>query len=101
MIRLRKLLYFTTIISVVIICLSWYSTASANSFSLDDNTGVHIPETGYALYIDLEAYTMTVYRNGQVYKTLPVSGGTKETPSPVGTWYVTEISDWGEGFGGM
>ncbi|NLT15745.1 MAG: L,D-transpeptidase family protein [Clostridiales bacterium] len=88
------------IIYIIISCLHWYSTGNAGSFDLDENTGFHIPETGCALYIDLDAYTMTVYQNGQVYKTFPVSGGVIETPSPVGTWQVTEVSDWGGGFGG-
>jgi len=59
-----------------------------------------IPETGCALHIDLDAYTMTVYVDGRLYRTFPVSGGSDETPSPVGTWLVVKISDWGEGYGG-
>lgn len=59
-----------------------------------------IPERGYALDIDLDALIMTVYADGKVFRTYPVSGGAANTPSPVGTWHVNEISDWGKGFGG-
>lgn len=43
---------------------------------------------------------MIVYVDGKIYKAFPVSGGTNSTPSPVGTWVVASISNWGEGFGG-
>lgn len=59
-----------------------------------------IPEKGCALYIDLDNLNMLVYVDGQPYKAYPVSGGTRENPSPVGLWKITEISNWGEGFGG-
>lgn len=100
MIQQIRTFYIGVIMSIVIFCLSGFSLGKTNIFCLDENICFHIPETGYALYIDLDVYTMTVYQNGQVYKTFQVSGGANETPSPVGTWYVTEISDWGEGFGG-
>ena len=44
-----------------------------------------VPEQGVALYIDLDTYTMTVYKDGKEYKTYPVSGGKTSTPSPLGT----------------
>lgn len=43
---------------------------------------------------------MIVYVDGKIYKAFPVSGGTNATPSPVGTWVVVNILNWGEGFGG-
>ena len=52
------------------------------------------------VHIDLDTLTMSVYLDMELYKTFPVSGGTPETPSPVGTWLVTEVLNWGEGFGG-
>jgi len=59
-----------------------------------------VPEKGCAIYVDLDTCTMTVYKDGKVYKTYPVSGGKTSTPSPIGTWKVVGKSDWGEGFGG-
>lgn len=65
-----------------------------------DFSDICIPEEGCALFIDLDAYIMTVYLNADKCVTYPVSGGTYDTPSPVGAWFVSEISNWGEGFGG-
>jgi hypothetical protein len=65
-----------------------------------DTTEFTIPETGCTLLIDLDIHILTVYLDGEVYRSYPVSGGTDHTPSPVGTWLVVNISDWGAGFGG-
>jgi hypothetical protein len=59
-----------------------------------------IPEKGCALYVDLDICQMTVYMDGKVYKTYPVSGGSRSTPSPLGTWKVVGKDNWNEGFGG-
>ena len=59
-----------------------------------------IPEDSCALFIDLDAKRMTVFLDGSVVATYPVSGGKPETPSPVGTWTIVSIASWGEGFGG-
>jgi hypothetical protein len=59
-----------------------------------------IPRKGCSLYIDLDNCNMIVFMDGKPLKAYPVSGGTNENPSPVGTWRVAEISNWGEGFGG-
>ncbi len=78
-------------------------TKAGQAFCLWDCLGIAsfcIPEAGCALHIDLDAYTMTVYLDGKLHKTFPVSGGANETPSPVGTWLVVNISDWGKGYGG-
>ena len=57
-------------------------------------------ESGYSVYVDLDELKITLYLDGEVFKTYPVSGGAKNTPSPIGQWIVTDIGNWGEGFGG-
>lgn len=59
-----------------------------------------IPVKGYYLYINLDLYTMYVYKAGELLNTYPVSGGKTLTPSPAGTWKITGKDTWGEGFGG-
>ena len=59
-----------------------------------------VPEEGYAIYIDLDALQLTLYSNGEVFKKWPVSGGAKQSPSPLGLFQVNGIGNWGEGFGG-
>lgn len=60
----------------------------------------NIPAKGYHIHINLDNYTMYVYKNGQLVKTYPVSGGKPSTPSPLGTWRIIAKDTWGEGFGG-
>ena len=57
-------------------------------------------ESGRSVLVDLDALTLTVYKDGEVEKTFPCSGGKKSTPSPLGQWQTTYEGDWGEGFGG-
>ena len=59
-----------------------------------------VPKEGYAVYVDLDTLQLTLYNNGEVFKQWPVSGGAKETPSPLGLYHVNGIGNWGEGFGG-
>ena len=59
-----------------------------------------VPEQGSAIYVDLDILQLTLYKNGAVVKTYPVSGGSKSSPSPLGLFRVNGIGDWGEGFGG-
>jgi lipoprotein-anchoring transpeptidase ErfK/SrfK len=55
---------------------------------------------GWHLHINLDSCIMYVYKNGELVKTYPVSGGKPSTPSPVGTWRIIGKDTWGEGFGG-
>lgn len=71
-------------------------TSSDNSNGIDYN----IPVRGYHIHINLDNYTMYVYKNGQLVRTYPVSGGKPSTPSPLGTWRIIAKDTWGEGFGG-
>lgn len=79
--------------------LSGYALA-ADKESVPGGISFAIPEDGCALFIDLDARRMTVFLDGSVVATYPVSGGKSETPSPVGTWTIVNIASWGEGFGG-
>lgn len=55
---------------------------------------------GYSVLIDLDTLTLTLYQDGEQINSWPVSGGRQEYPSPTGSWIVTDISNWGSGFGG-
>jgi hypothetical protein len=64
------------------------------------SAGYQIAEKGCTLFVDLDNCNMIVIMDGKPLKAYPVSGGASDSPSPVGTWKVTEIANWGEGFGG-
>ncbi|MCX8132281.1 MAG: L,D-transpeptidase family protein [Clostridia bacterium] len=55
---------------------------------------------GYHIHINLDQLMLYVYKNDQLLKTYPVSGGKPTTPSPLGTWRIVNKDKWGEGFGG-
>jgi hypothetical protein len=94
--KMRKHIIFCLIVTTILFFISMTSSSVVNT----NKAKFIIPESGCSLYIDLDALIMTVYVDGNIFKTYPVSGGTKDTPSPVGLWHVNVISDWGEGFGG-
>ena len=96
--KIRK--YIALCFFLAVVLFSFSVTMTGNDIVYTDKTEFIIPESGCALFIDLDALTMTVYINGTVFKTYPVSGGNEKTPSPVGIWHVTEIYNWGKGFGG-
>ncbi len=52
------------------------------------------------IHINLDEKKMYVYKNNELIKTYPVSGGKVSTPSPEGTWVIISKDNWGEGFGG-
>lgn len=54
----------------------------------------------YRIYINLDEQLMYVFKNEELYKTYPVSGGKINSPSPVGDWIIIEKGTWGDGFGG-
>ncbi len=57
-------------------------------------------ESGYSIWINLDKCIATVYKDGSVHKTYPISGGKASTPSPLGTFQIVGKANWGEGFGG-
>ncbi len=71
---------------------------------LDENAIAEVPfvpaEEGVSVFIDLDIKKLTLFENGTEVKSWPVSGGSKESPSPIGNWKVVGIGNWGEGFGG-
>lgn len=96
--KIRKYIALCLIVTAILFLFSGFITGMGMVYT--DASKTAIPESGCVLDIDLDALIMTVYMDGAVFKTYPVSGGTVHTPSPVGIWHVNEISDWGKGFGG-
>jgi hypothetical protein len=64
------------------------------------NIPVEAFKKGFYIYVNLDEIMMYVYKNGELLKTYPVSGGNQDAPSPLGTWKVVTKETWGEGFGG-
>lgn len=73
-------------------------------FNLDDmdiDAGSFIATSGpYRIHINLDEQMMYVFKNEELYKTYPVSGGKVNAPSPVGEWVIIHKARWGDGYGG-
>lgn len=96
---------FLLILSILTICNSLlmldeyhplYSSFEEDEANIDELKAAK----GYLIYINLDSLILYLYKDGSLIKTYPVSGGKKNTPSPIGTWKIISKSDWGEGFGG-
>lgn len=57
-------------------------------------------EEGYSIFVDVEESKLYLFENGKLVNTYRCSGGKWSTPSPIGTWQITNKAKWGEGFGG-
>jgi Uncharacterized protein conserved in bacteria len=58
------------------------------------------PANSYSILIDTEEKRLYLLRNGKLYKQYRCAVGKKETPSPLGSYQITQKAHWGEGFGG-
>ncbi len=56
--------------------------------------------TNYSITINRASRTLTLYLNGQWFKSYPVAVGKPATPTPPGNWTITKKNLWGEQFGG-
>jgi len=53
----------------------------------------------YKILVDVELSKLYLFNNEELIKTYKCSGGKSTTPSPIGTWKITNKAKWGEGFG--
>lgn len=73
------------------------SGADSNDANQPDS---ELEDTAYHIHINLDIKQVYLYKDGQLLRTFPCSGGKPDTPSPEGTWKVISKDTWGEGFGG-
>lgn len=55
----------------------------------------------YTILVDLNDSILFLIKNpsGEIVKEFPIAGGKYSTPSPIGTWRITEKAKWNKGFG--
>ncbi len=70
---------------------------SVSSYEEDEALGKPV----WQIVIDLDRFTLSVYKDGELIKTYPCSGGKTETPSPTGEFKIVNKQAWGAGFGGV
>ena len=81
--------------AVIILALIFH----ANKGNIAINTSVKVDDK-YEILVDVEESKLYLLNNKKVEKIYSCSGGKWNTPSPIGTWRITEKATWGEGFGG-
>lgn len=54
----------------------------------------------YRIFVDVEESKLYLFENEELVNIYRCSGGKWSTPSPIGTWTITNKAKWGEGFGG-
>ena len=64
------------------------------------STNLNLNDKGFHINVDLDKTLLYLYKDGELIKTYPVSGGKPNTPSPLGTWKIINKDTWGDGFGG-
>ncbi len=75
---------------IIVIIITLFSTIHVNGE----------PKENIYIRINLWANELTVIKNNEAIKRYPISSGTEESPTPIGTFKVNEKSkSWGGGFG--
>jgi hypothetical protein len=59
-----------------------------------------LPANSYSILIDTDEKLLYLLNNGIPVKKYSVAVGKSSTPSPLGSYHITQKSHWGEGFGG-
>ena len=92
---MKKIIFILSFILILLI-----TNIISKTYFSHDILKVNATSDTYTIIVDLDSVEMEVYKNGDLHKTYPVSGGTYYTPSPLGTWKIISKANWGEGFGG-
>lgn len=92
---LKILILVLIISSIVITLILKNNTNKEETLETSANN-----QSVYEILVDVEDSKLFLFEDSQLIKTYKCSGGKWSTPSPIGTWTITEKAKWGEGFGG-
>lgn len=92
-----KKVCISMIILTLFIASMHLSKNSNNELAIQTSTTA---DEGYSIFVDVEESKLYLFENGNLINTYKCSGGKWSTPSPIGTWTITNKALWGEGFGG-
>lgn len=91
---------FLTLTSAILI-LSCRAFAVHTKSTLHSDISYHYKvQSNYSILIDLNERRIYLLNNGKLVRKYPCAVGSPETPSPIGSFKITEKHTWGEGFGG-
>lgn len=92
----RTIIYLiiASIVLAIILCMDRNNDADVVF------TSANITSGEYEILVDVEDSILYLIQDNKIIKTYKCSGGKWLTPSPIGTWKITQKGTWGEGFGG-
>ena len=90
----RTIIYL--IIASVILAIVFFM--DRNNDGEVKTTSANTSGEGYEILVDVEDSLLYLIQDNQTIKIYKCSGGKWSTPSPIGTWEITEKDTWGEGF---
>lgn len=91
--KIRTILIYMIVIAFLACCMLILLQGAPSIYANKNK-----PEYLISIYIDEKK--LYLFEDGKCIKKYPIASGKPEWPSPIGSWTITEKSDWGEGFGG-
>lgn len=91
--------------SIIFFLIFLFGAVTANALQINAATS-HSPvntlinESNFIIIADTVDNVMCVFKDGNLIKTYAIASGKFSTPSPIGTWKITNKGLWNEGFGG-
>ncbi|HCC06791.1 MAG TPA: hypothetical protein DEP72_01310 [Clostridiales bacterium] len=96
---MKKKIYFV-LLSICVALALFFAYSSFSNTQLS-STFINLKsKTHYFIHCDLDECKMYIFKDGELIKKYPLSGGKDSTRSPYGSWIITDKDKWGEGFGG-
>lgn len=101
----RMLRDWISLIFILFVLLLIKSLVVRVNFNIDEDMAADAyiyvaADSPYRIHINLDEQLLYVFKDDELYKTYPISGGKNATPSPVGEWVIIEKARWGDGYGG-
>lgn len=92
--KIKKIILYLIIASIVLAIFLYVDMNKRNVKAISENKS-----TGeYEILVDVEESVLYLFQDYEIIKTYKCSGGKWSTPSPIGTWRITNKDTWGEGF---
>jgi hypothetical protein len=98
--RFKAFLYYTAVLSLIIAIVMTVSHMLAEKNKTAKIANSKDEKASYSILVDTQEKRLYLLYNGKLMKRYICAVGKSSTPSPLGSYKITEKSKWGEGFGG-
>jgi len=94
-IRKRVLFFYVILLLFILLAIFGHRFLISNAHK---NAVNNKPE--YTIFIEIDEKRLYLYEDGQLVKSYPIASGKRDTPSPIGTWKITNKGKWDIRYGG-